>query len=95
MSLMSNHFSHYYDMEKIGKECRKHGILLFVDLAHSLGCVPVNITQLNCDVAYASTAKYLCSGGGNVGVFYINPKYKGITPGIKGWFGTDRDILTA
>jgi kynureninase len=65
-----------------------------IDLAHALGCVPINLTELKVDAAYLSTSKYLSSGAGNIGAIYIDPKYRGIQSGLRGWFGTDRAILT-
>lgn len=44
ISLVSSHFSHYYVLDEIRTACKKYGILLFIDLAHALGCVPINIT---------------------------------------------------
>ncbi len=95
MSLTANHFSHYYDIERIKNECLKYGILFFIDLAHSIGSVPIHLTKWDVDAAYWSTSKYLNSGAGNIGGIYIHPKYRGISPGIKGWFGTDRDLFSA
>ena len=43
MSLVSSHFSHYYELNEIRSACKKYGIYLFIDLAHALGCVPINI----------------------------------------------------
>ncbi len=57
MSLLSSHFSHYYDITKIREASDKHGVYLFLDLAHALGCVPINITELKVDAAYLSSSK--------------------------------------
>lgn len=94
MSLVSSHFSHYYDVTRIREPCKKYGILLFIDLAHSLGCVPINITELDVDAVYLSSSKYLNSGPGCVGGIYINPRHRNVKPGLRGWFGTDRSVLT-
>jgi kynureninase len=94
MSLVSSHFSHYYELDHIRQACKKYGILLFIDLAHSLGCVPINITELDVDAAYMSSSKYMNSGPGCVGAIYINPRHSGVKPGLRGWFGTDRAVLT-
>lgn len=94
MSLVSSHFSHYYDISEIRLACKNYGIYLFIDLAHALGCVPINITELEVDAAYLSSSKYMNSGPGCVGAIYINPKHRGVKPGMRGWFGTDRSVLT-
>ena len=94
ISLTSSHFSHYYILDEIRTSCKKYGILLFIDLAHSLGCVPIKITELDVDAAYMSSSKYMNSGPGCVGAIYINPRHRGVKPGMRGWFGTDRSVLT-
>ena len=95
ISLVSSHFSHYYDTTEIRARCKKYGILLFLDLAHALGCVPINIRELDVDAAYLSSSKYMNSGPGCVGGIYLNPRHRGVKPGLRGWFGTDRTVLTA
>jgi len=94
LSLVSSHFSHYYDVTKLREICKQYQIYLFIDLAHSLGAVPINLTELDVDAAYMSSSKYLNSGPGCVGAIYINPCYKNVRPGLRGWFGTDRKVLT-
>lgn len=95
MSLVSSHFSHYYEISNIRESCRRYGVLLFIDLAHALGAVPLNITELDVDCAYLSSSKYLSSGPGCVGGIFINSRHRGIVPGLRGWFGTDRNMLTS
>jgi len=94
MSLVSSHFSHYYDLSQIIKACNKYNVLLFLDLAHALGCVPINITELMVDAAYLSSSKYMNSGPGCVGGIYINKKHRGVQAGLRGWFGVERSVLT-
>ena len=95
MSLVSSHFSHYYDLTRIRESCKKYNVLLFLDLAHALGAVPINIAELDVDAAYLSSSKYMSSGPGCIGGLYLNPKHRSVTPGLRGWFGTDRAVLTA
>ena len=94
ISLVSSHFSHYYDVTKIREVSKRYNILVMIDLAHSLGCVPINITEMDVDAAYISSSKYMNSGPGCVGAIYINPRHRGVKPGLRGWFGTDRATLT-
>ena len=94
MSLVSSHFSHYYELTKIKEVCKKYNVLLFIDLAHALGAVPIDLAKLDVDAAYLSSSKYMNSGPGCVGGIYLNPRHRGILPGIRGWFGTERSVLT-
>lgn len=63
-------------------------------MAHAVGSVPIDLTSLDADCAILPTSKYLCAGPGNIGAFWINPRYRGVNPGLRGWFGTDRNVLT-
>jgi len=78
MSLVSSHFCHYYDVAQLRSICNKYGIKIFLDLAHSLGCVPINLTELDVDAAVMSTSKFLNSGPGSYGGLYINPRHRGV-----------------
>jgi kynureninase len=72
MSVLNAFFFHYYDIDKISKACRLHGILLFLDLAHAIGSVPLKIKEWDIDAAYFCSYKFLCGGPGAVGGLYIN-----------------------
>ncbi len=76
MSLVSSHFCHYYDVKRLREPCDKYQIKIFIDLAHSLGCVPINLTELGVDAAVMSTSKFLNTGLGSYGGLYIHPKYR-------------------
>jgi kynureninase len=94
LSLVSSHFSHYYDVKQLRGACNKHNIKIFIDLAHALGSVPLHLNELDVDAAVFSTAKFLNSGPGSIGGLYINPRHKGVKSGLRGWFGTERAVLT-
>ncbi len=94
LSLVSSHFSHYYDVKHLRALCDKHDIKIFIDLAHALGSVPVHLYDLEVDAAVMSTSKFLNSGPGSIGGIYIHPRHKGVKSGMRGWFGTERAVLT-
>ena len=64
---------------------------MILDLAHTLGAVPLKLMEWGVDAAIACGYKYLCGGPNSVGAIYINEKYKDIQPELKGWFGTKRE----
>jgi kynureninase len=47
------------------------------------------------DGAVLSTSKFLSGGAGSIGGMYLNPRHKDARSGIRGWFGTDRNLLGA
>jgi L-cysteine/cystine lyase len=71
--------------------CHSRGIPLLVDAAQSVGCLPLNLTELDTDF-YAFTAhKWLCGPAG-VGGLYVNPKALDyISPTFSGWRGIKTD----
>jgi kynureninase len=95
MSLVSSHFCHYYDVKRLVEPCKKYQIKLFLDLAHSLGSVPINLTELGVDAAVMSSSKFLNTGPGSYGGLYVHPKYRAVQSGLRGWFSIDRSVLTA
>jgi len=46
MSLVSSHFCHYYDVQRLIQPCKLYNIKIVLDFAHSLGSVPINLTEL-------------------------------------------------
>ena len=64
-----------------------------MDLAHSLGCVPLQLHDWNVDAAVMCSYKFLNAGAGNIGAIFIHQNHQSITPGLRGWFGTQRTHL--
>ena len=60
------------DVAAIGELCRRHGVLLHVDAAQSVGRIPVDATGLNADLI-AFTAHKL-GGPKGVGALYLRPQ---------------------
>jgi L-cysteine/cystine lyase len=58
-----------------------------VDAAQSVGCLPLNVTELDADFYAFTGHKWLCGPAG-VGGLYINPKaFDRISPTFSGWRG--------
>lgn len=78
------------DMERITKEAHKRNIIIGFDLCHSIGAVQHSLSDWGVDFAIWCNYKYLNGGPGAVGGIYINKRHLGKSPGIAGWFSSDK-----
>ncbi len=66
-------------------------ILVLVDAAQSVGCLPLNLTELEADFYAFTGHKWLCGPVG-VGGLYIRPAvFENISPVFIGWRGIEQD----
>lgn len=82
----------WFDIPAIVKAAHAKKILVGVDCAHAVGNVPLQLHDWDVDFACWCTYKYLNSGPGNVGGFFVHSKHtSGATPitYLKGWWGND------
>lgn len=75
------------DMEAISKEANKFGIIIGLDLAHAIGNVELHLHDWGVDIAAWCSYKYLNSGPGGVGGYYIHEKHHNTFPTLRGWWG--------
>lgn len=78
------------DMERLTKEAHQRGILIAFDLCHSVGAIPHKLSEWGVDFAVWCTYKYLNGGPGSVAGLYVNEKHLGVSPGLAGWFSSDK-----
>jgi kynureninase len=79
------------DIERLTVEAHKRGIAIGFDGCHSVGAIPHQFHQWGVDFAYWCTYKYLNSGPGGVGALFVHEKHFGKTPGLAGWFGSNKE----
>ncbi len=79
------------DMKRLTVEAHKRGIIIGFDLCHSIGAVPHALNDWGADFAFWCNYKYVNAGPGSVAGIYINEKHIGKTPGLAGWFSSDKD----
>ncbi|WP_080873563.1 kynureninase [Oceanobacillus timonensis] len=79
------------DMEKLTKAAHERGIKIGFDLCHSVGAIPHQLHDWNVDFAFWCTYKHLNAGPGSVAALYVNEKHFGISPGLAGWFSSDKE----
>lgn len=80
------------DMKKLTAAAHERDILIGFDLCHSIGSVPHQLSEIGVDFAFWCTYKHLNGGPGSVAAMYINQDHHGITPGLRGWFGSDKAV---
>lgn len=79
------------DMERLTKAAHERGILIAFDLCHSIGSVPHSLSEWDVDFAFWCTYKHLNGGPGAVAGMYVNKKHFGTSPGLAGWFSSDKN----
>ncbi|PBP22876.1 hypothetical protein BUE80_DR006243 [Diplocarpon rosae] len=92
----------FFDMQTITAHAQSRGLVVGWDLAHAVGNVPLQLHEWNVDFAVWCTYKYLNSGPGGVGGFYVHERYGKVeyTAGedsrpvyrhrLAGWYGGDQ-----
>ncbi|WLD92568.1 kynureninase [Alkalihalobacillus sp. AL-G] len=78
------------DMKRLTEEAHKRNIVIGFDLCHSIGAIPHSLSEWGVDFAFWCNYKYLNAGPGGVGGLYVNEKHLGTTPGLSGWFSSDK-----
>lgn len=78
-------------VEEIAAICRKKGVRLLIDGAQAVGCIPVDISALGCDL-YAFPGHKGILGPTGTGALYIRPG-TAIVPYREGGTGTESDRL--
>ena len=87
LTISSVQFSNGFkiDLKRVGKLCRRKGVLLCVDAIQSLGVVPMNVREFHVDFLAADGHKWLLSTEG-AGIFYCRKALaEKLTPPLIGW----------
>jgi L-cysteine/cystine lyase len=80
-------------LREISRLChqRTRPVLVLVDAAQSVGCIPVNLSELEADF-YAFTGHKWWCGPAGVGGLYVRPEvFEDLRPTFIGWRGIDID----
>lgn len=89
-----NYYSgQFFDIEAISKKCCEHKIIFGLDLAHTIGNLPLKLHEWNVDFATWCSYKYLNSGPGSVsGIFVHEYHHNKDLPRFAGWWGNKEDV---
>lgn len=79
------------DIERLTKAARERGITIGLDAAHSVGSVPHRFSEWGVDFALWCSYKHLNGGPGAAAGLYVNRRHFGKTPGLAGWFGSEKE----
>jgi kynureninase len=78
------------DVERLTEMAHDRDALAGFDLAHSVGVVPHDLSELGVDFAVWCTYKYLNAGPGALAGLYVNRDHFGTTPALAGWWGHEK-----
>jgi kynureninase len=79
------------DLERLTSAAHARSIPIGFDCAHSIGVVPHQLDAWAVDFAFWCCYKYLNGGPGSVGGLYVNQRHHGVTPGLAGWWGYQKE----
>ena len=80
------------DMARITRVAREREIVIGWDCSHSVGAVPHRLGEWGADFAFWCSYKYLNGGpGGGRGAVRGRAAFRGVIPGLAGWFGMRKD----
>lgn len=72
------------DIKRLGKETKRFGIKLIVDITQAAGALPIMVKDWDADILITSGYKWL-GGHGGVGLAYISDKILDYPPFTVGW----------
>jgi kynureninase len=88
LSLVAFKSSFLYQAEKVTQWAHQKGALVFWDLSHATGAIPVELNKTGADLAVGCSYKYLNGGPGAPSFLFVKKELqeKLFSP-IQGWFG--------
>lgn len=78
------------DLERIAAHARARGILLGVDLCHSIGILSHSLSAWGVDFAVWCNYKWMNGGPGAPGGLYVHSSHRDRRPLLAGWWGSDK-----
>ena len=78
------------DMKKLTEAAHERGIVIGFDLCHSVGSIPHFLHDIGVDFAFWCNYKHLNGGPGAVAGLFVHEKHFSKTPGLLGWFGSNK-----
>jgi kynureninase len=77
-----------YDLSAVTALVHRHGAPVLWDLSHSVGVMPINLTEARADLAVGCTYKYLNGGPGSPAFLYVRSDLQAsLDNPIRGWWG--------
>ncbi|GAK01856.1 kynureninase [Geomicrobium sp. JCM 19037] len=79
------------DIEAITRAANDKNIPIGFDLCHSIGSIPHQLHDCEVDFAFWCNYKYVNAGPGSTGGLFVHEKHHVKTPGLAGWFGSNKE----
>ncbi len=79
-----------FDIARLTAAAHERGIIVGFDCCHSIGVIPHRFDEWGVDFACWCNYKYLNNGPGGTAGLYVNRRHFGRTPGLTGWWGSDK-----
>ena len=77
-----------HDMKKITSIAHSKGALVLWDLSHSAGAFPIDLRDIDCDLAVGCGYKFLNGGPGAPSYIYVAERLQSVlNPSLSGWMG--------
>lgn len=76
-----------FDIARLTRAAREAGCLIGLDLAHSVGNVPLSLHDDDVDFAVWCGYKYLNAGPGAIGGAFVHERHANTWPRLAGWWG--------
>ncbi len=85
------------DLERLCRAARKHGVIIGIDMSHSVGVIPHALGDWGADFAGWGHYKWLNSGPGAVAGLYLNRRHfdaRGmVNAGLAGWWSVHKESM--
>ena len=90
MSPVQYYTGNVMDIPKIVELCKSRNVFTFLDLAHSVGNIPLKLEEWDVDCAAWCTYKYLSGGPGSTAGAYVNKKHN-LDKALRGWWSESHE----
>lgn len=80
-----------FDIARLTAAAHARNVLVGFDCCHSIGAIPHRFDEWGVDFACWCNYKYLNNGPGGTAGLYVNRRHFGRTPGLTGWWGSNKE----
>lgn len=85
------------DLERLCRAARKHGVIIGIDMSHSVGVMPHALDKWGADFAGWGHYKFLNAGPGAVAGLYLNRRHFAangmVNAGLAGWWSVHKESM--
>jgi kynureninase len=78
-----------FDLKRLSAAAHRAGAIAGIDLAHSIGNMPLSLHEDGADFGVWCSYKYLNAGPGAIGGAFVHERHVDSRPRLSGWWGHD------